>query len=225
MNLIESIIEELLDTTKSLAGPLLKTKVLANRIENTELYEWADKELIGYRNDNINAPLYRLSRPSFSCTIRQGFNDVYNQPLPLLVIKEDFRNKMIAHELPHGIQALEEQASGKSGDFIGREYSADMIAILNTQITPGANIKILQLSVKVHISEIIQTLSVIRSKLLDFMLKVEAEFPQLEELIKQKIAVNTEDKNKLEQIIHQTFIYARDGNTITTGDRNTLSKE
>jgi len=224
MNSIESIIEELQDISKSLAGPLLKTKVLAKRIGNSELFKWADRELTGYRQEDekIDIPKYRHCKPQFTCNISQGFNTMFNQPLPLLALQEEFRNKLLQHVLEDGIQTLEEKASGRTGDYLGKEYGLDMLGILNRLLNPGANIKIEYLSEKIHISEITQVLSVIRSKLLDFMLEVEAALPHLDEAMRKKIEVKKEDKRKIQRIIHQTIINAGDNNKITTGSDNNI---
>ncbi|MBF4465869.1 hypothetical protein IRZ99_11440 [Flavobacterium sp. LC2016-12] len=48
MKLVNDIINELIDTEKSVSSPLLKTKVLASRLQNATLLNWVTKELKGY---------------------------------------------------------------------------------------------------------------------------------------------------------------------------------
>ena len=62
MKLIGDIINELVDSDKSIASPLLKTKVLASRLKNNDLLTWVNSELSGYIND---VPNYRI----FGCSI------------------------------------------------------------------------------------------------------------------------------------------------------------
>jgi len=50
MKLLEAIINDLVVTDVSLSDPLLKTKVLATRIQNTQLLNWVESELSGYRD-------------------------------------------------------------------------------------------------------------------------------------------------------------------------------
>jgi hypothetical protein len=51
MELISKIINELIDSEKSLSNPLLKTAVLAHKIKNEQLAEWVNSELEGYKNE------------------------------------------------------------------------------------------------------------------------------------------------------------------------------
>ncbi len=61
MNATDQIIEELTNPSKSLAAPILKTKVLASRIKNQEIIDWADKEMAGYRDRDDQLPDYNKS--------------------------------------------------------------------------------------------------------------------------------------------------------------------
>ena len=47
MELISQIINDLIDEEKSLNSALLKTKVLASRIQNQNLLDWINNELSG----------------------------------------------------------------------------------------------------------------------------------------------------------------------------------
>src|SRR5690554_6738790 len=51
MNLIEEIINDLIDKKTSVTTALLKTKVLAKRIDHIELSKWVDNELNGYHEN------------------------------------------------------------------------------------------------------------------------------------------------------------------------------
>lgn len=50
MKLLDTIISELVNVEISLSSPLLKTKILASRLQNKELLEWVNNELKGYSN-------------------------------------------------------------------------------------------------------------------------------------------------------------------------------
>jgi hypothetical protein len=226
MTMLEKIIDELTEPALSLAGPLLKTKVLASRIGNEELLNWVDRELSGYRGKNKSEiPDYRKARPVLTCTILEGGSMFQNEPLPLLLINEEFRKGLLDHKLDDSIQTLEQQAAGTYGDVIGKEYGSDMCAILTKQlISNPRHIQFINLKIAIHISEITQALSLIRSRLLDFMLKLESEVPNLDELIKEKITFKEEVNQKINQLIQQTIIYAGDNNTLITGNQNQVQQ-
>jgi hypothetical protein len=84
MNAIEQIIGELSDSGKSLEGPLLNTKVLASRIKNDEIRDWARRELVGYR-DLDELPSYRYVRPVYQWVILQRGTEMPLAPVPVMV--------------------------------------------------------------------------------------------------------------------------------------------
>lgn len=222
MNFIDSIVAELTDTSSSLAGPLLKTKVLAKNIGNDELFNWANKELVGYRQEDEKIlPNYRKAKCTVTCGLKQGYGQALNQPFPVLLVKDEYRDFFLNFELLDGVQLLEETASGKSGDMFGKDMGADMLSIINSQMmVEPAPVRIIQMSMRIHIGEAIQCLSVIRSKMLDFILEVQHAFPEMDDHIKGKIALKPDQREQIEKIIHQTIIHAGDQNTINTGNNN-----
>jgi len=220
MTIIEQIIEELSNSDKSLTNPLLKTKVLASRIGNKELMDWTNKELSGYNEEEL--PNYRYAKSNLVCTMQQGFNIQENVPLPLMVFPKDFINEMIRHRLEESVQTLENQEKENKNGLLYKEFGPDMCAMLSKMaLEAGQNFTISNLRVIVHIGQITQALSVIRSILLDFMLKLEKELPNLDEILKNKLGVKENLNEKIEKIYNQTIINASGtGNTITTGDYN-----
>jgi hypothetical protein len=146
MTLIDQIIEDLINTDKSLVSALLKTKVLASRIDNSELLTWVNNELVGY-SDYDKVPKYRSAKLAYQCTLKQGWDTVSNQQLPLLMFPEEVRQNLMAKLFNEGVEALEEMSSGNSGDFLGKDFGADMCAVLTTQLKQGSNLQILQLRV------------------------------------------------------------------------------
>lgn len=224
MNLIEKIIEELVDSNKSLTDPLLKTKVLASRIGNSELFHWVDNELAGYKLKHEELPSYRLGNPTFLCTMQQGWNTEENVPLPVMIFDKEFIEPLLKFKFDDSVKTLEEQADGEHGDTIYKEFPPDLCTFLTSKIINNhqLQIRIVKLRLLIHISQMTQVLSVIRSKLLDFMLRIESEFPNLDELLKEKIKMKNDLQDKVDKIVHQTIINAGDGNTITTGNKNTV---
>jgi len=77
MKLLESIINDLVVTDVSLSDPLLKTKVLATRIQNTQLLDWVESELSGYR-DKEDLPPYRRSKGILKGNFVNGYKQYTN---------------------------------------------------------------------------------------------------------------------------------------------------
>jgi len=222
---IDQIISDLVDSSKTLADPLLKAKVLASRIGNTELLHWVNSELDGYREkDDETIPGYRRhGKQTFYYTYSRNGQIYEDQNAPLSALEENFRETIIFRQFRESIQLLEEQASGKHGKFLVQLYPIDMCNVITAQLKktiPG--IQVLQFKIMLHVSEITQVLSEIRNKLLGFVLEVEGVFPDLDQLIKDKSTGKEEFQQKVTNIFH-THIYARDNNTIVHGSDNTVT--
>jgi hypothetical protein len=223
MNLIESISDELTDISKGLSGPIFKTKVLAKRVGNEDLYSWADMEINGYSSEKL-APAYRHVKLVVSSNFYYAGQFYKNSPLPIAFIEDDFVAPLIIQKLTNGIQALELEASGHYGDRIGKEFGIDACSIVNKVIKPNHTIRFEYMKASYHVTDIVQVLSSIRSKLLDFILEVEKQFPDMDNLMKNKIEIKKPDKEVVDKIFHQTIINAGSDNIITTGNNNQVSK-
>jgi hypothetical protein len=225
MTIIEQIIEELSDSDKSLTNPLLKTKILASRIGNKELMDWTNKELSGYSVEEL--PDYRYGKSNLMCTMHQGFNVQENVPLPLMVFPKEFVKEMIRFRFEESVQTLESLEKENKNGMIYKEFGPDMCAMLTKMaLQSGQNFTISNLRVIVHVGQITQALAVIRSILLDFMLKLEQELPNLDDILKNKLLIKENVNEKIEKIYNQTIINASGtGNTITTGDYNRIKSK
>ncbi|KOF04176.1 hypothetical protein OB69_04145 [Roseivirga seohaensis subsp. aquiponti] len=223
--MIKDIIESLTDDSLSLVGPLLKVKVLASRIKNRELLNWVSKELNGYNIKDEDLPTYRIAKASAIGDLRQGWNESIGVTLPIMIFGDKFAKALIQMRLYQGVKALEEIASGKFGDTMAKSYGADFCAFLTSQAAEnGQNIIVANARTVCQISEVVQSLSSIRNHLLDLLLKLEDEFPSLEE----EITSNEIDKSQVNQVIYKvmnTFNTSGDGNIINTGDKNTINAE
>jgi hypothetical protein len=225
MTSIEQIIDELTDATKTLSGPVLKTKVMASRIGNDDLFQWATAELTGYRDlDKMSIPSYRRGKPSYSCSFTNGYDTMCDQPFPILWVEEDYRNDLLDHKFDQGVQALEELASGGPDGALITKFGMDICGALNNKLSPNVkgSVDIFELTRKIGIHEITQVLAQIRSILLDFMLAVERELPSLDEVVRKRVTLSQDGKEKFERIVHQVIIRAGEGSTITTGNGNII---
>lgn len=223
MTIIEHIIDELSDSEKSLTNPLLKTKVLATRIGNEELMKWVNDELSGYKENEL--PPYRLGKPHITCTMQQGFNTYENVPLPLMAFEKKFIDGLLKFRFNDGIQTLENQERENRNGSIYKDFGPDVCAYMTEKaIEAGQTFTIYTMRLIVHVSQITQVLAEVRAKLLDFMLKLEKEVPNLDELIKNKLDVKEKLNEKIEKIYHQTIINTSGfGNTITAGEGNSIT--
>lgn len=223
MTIIEQIIDELTDSNNSLAIPMLKTKVLAARIGNVQLENWTNDELSGYREKEI--PSYRIAKSSATCTMKQGYQIFENQPLPISLFDKKLIDTIMQYRFYDSIHTLDAQEKENKNGTIYKEFGADFCAMMTKELSKaGQSFIIVSLRIEVHVSQITQILAEIRTKLLDFMLQLEREVPNLDDLIKNKLIMKENVNKKVEQIYNQTIISSSGfGNIITTGQGNTIT--
>lgn len=221
--MIESIIEILTDN-KSLTSALLKTQVLATRLDNEKLKNWVTKELQGYKIEDV-LPDYRQIRANPKADLDDGINYQMNSPLPTTLLPKRLADTLLKFRLYNGVQSLEQTASGEYGDYISKEFAEDFSNGLSKEIQKnGYSLRLHNVKVFSHISEVSQALGEIRTRLLEFMLELEKQYPNLEKDLKKSGFDKNSINQKIIQIMSQTNITTTgDANVITVGDNNTIT--
>lgn len=222
MELISDIINELIDTDKSISSPLLKTKVLAHRIQNQELYDWASNELSGY-NPEKNLPSYRERKGKVVGTFINGNMQYTNQPLLTGGLEEELGVKFDSFNFNQSITSLEKLIAESEEGRLESGYSAEIISLISNYIQKMGNpyFQVINAKTVISTSAVTDIVSIIRNNLLDFMLKIDAEFGSLTEIEGLK------SKNKeVSEIMQHTIINANgDGNVINTGDNANIQSK
>lgn len=211
MKLVSDIINELVDTDKSVASPLLKTKVLASRIRNDSLLVWVNSELSGYNSD---VPDYRVFGCNITGTYLNGNWRFSDQAFPTQGLPESIGDLYRTIEFKQSVEALE-SLNRKGGGRLSLPCSAEMIAILQDSIRRMGNpyFQIIAAEKSIPANALSQVLSVVRSKLLDFMLKLDEEFGMVTDLNEMQ-----KNNKRITSIMNQTIITNGDGNVLNTGD-------
>lgn len=219
MKLVSDIINELVDSEKSISSPLLKTKVLASRLQNHELLSWVNNELGNY-TDSMNLPEYR----KFGCHINgvhiNGNTKYTNQPVLVGGLGEEIEKILTTMEFFQSISTLENMLTKNGSGTLELALSAETTNIIQNNIRRMGNPYYQLLSAKkvIGISVVSEMLSTIRNKLLDFMLKLDEEFGNLTEIEELKTK-----QNEILNIMSQTIIHTSgDGNVVNTGDNSKL---
>lgn len=220
MQLISQIINELINDEKSINGALLKTKVLASRIQNNELLNWVNAELNGYAAIK-DLPDYRKNITVYLRGNYSNGNTRYqNQPIPTVGLNQEFQKTLQTTEFSDSIVALENLIKNKECSTLESPLSAEAIGLIESNWINMGNpfLQLHNVAKVISTSSIIEIISVVRNKLLDFMLKVDEEFGSLTEIkeLKEKI-------NEISTIMNQTIIQATgDGNVVNSGNNNKI---
>lgn len=219
MKQIDEIINELIDSEKSITSALLKTKVLASKLKNFELLNWTNNELSGYLNIESEAlPKYRISGCNIIGSYLSGNYKVNNQAIPTKGLPKKAEELISNFYFHQGIATLEAMEKESNSGQIEQLFPSEIQTLIENNLKKKGNpfIQIIKVKKVASIRVITQILSVVRSKLLDFMLKINEEFESVTNIEELKT-----ENEKITFIMNQTIINTNgDGNTVNTGDSN-----
>lgn len=216
MKLLSDIINDLIDTNINFASPLLKTKVLASRLQIQNLYDWVSAELEGYPDIN-KVPRYRTFASNVVGDYMTYDKHYKNSPIPTIGLAEELEEFMTTFKFQQSIPSLESQLKTNQSGLLEYSFPAEVVGyVQNNWIKMGnPHLQVLTVRKTVSIGAICEIISSVRNKLLDFVLKVDDDFGNLTEIDELK-----GKQNEIIQIMRQTIINnLGDGNIINTGNK------
>ncbi|TDU43488.1 hypothetical protein BXY82_0900 [Gelidibacter sediminis] len=216
MKLIADIINELIDTEKSISSPLLKTKVLASRTQNAQLLDWVSNELEGYSlKDTL--PKHRIYRCQLIGTYTVGYTQYNNQPIPTDGLPESLEDSVRSVEFYQSISGLENLYKNCTSGVLEMPLRAELTGVIgyNWQKLGNPYLHLINTRKKIAAGTITEIISVVRNRLLDFMLKIDEEYGNITDITELKTK-----KDEINTIMSQTIINTSgDGNVVNTGNK------
>jgi hypothetical protein len=212
MKIIDEIIEELADRNNRLTDILIKTKILAYKLKNSELKDWVDSELNGYSKNTL--PAYRVLHCQVIGTLSNGFKRAQNYPIPLNGLDKELREGITTIFLFQSISTLDDFLNNKNEGELVNHISPEHYGYLSKDLDNGFYIE--YAVKKIDRLQIVQVMTSVKTKLLDFLLRLNEEIGEAED-----IKPFTEGKEK--DMVSSLFNSAVFGNntTIIVGDHNT----
>lgn len=221
MKLIAQIINDLIDSDKSLTSPILKTKVLASKLKNQELLFWVNNEFSGYSNTD-SLPKYRIVAAQLKGVYKNGYQVYNNAPLVASVLPSKLAEYMNKAKLNMSVESLESYLDADKSGVLEENLPAEICSMITKGYERMGNhfFEVISAYKEFPKTAIVQVLSEIRSKLLDLMLEIDDKYgnTDLDDLIIQKTKVN--------ELIIQSMnnnIITGDANILNTGNDNKLS--
>ena len=212
MSLLRDIQEATIDTSVPLSTLLRKCKILASRLGSAEFNSWIDNELNGYSSREI-VPEYRIlpvnSKGHFSGPYGSGMKYA---DIPLTTIPEKFRDNLRKSYLMTSIASLESLVEDSDGGTAQEPWNPDLVAHVGQGIYVGMNC--MQAWKVIPMNLIVAALDSVRTRILNFVLKIEAEDPEAGEAPINSIPVHPD---KVTQIFN-TYIAGNVGNMATGGE-------
>lgn len=212
MNLINEIIEILSSENPNLTNALIKTKVLLYKIGQKELIGWVNNELTGYQSGN-EVPPYRILPSQVLVNASNMAYQVNGHPIPLGHLDDDVRKSLETFELSQSLAVLEQFADSES-DSLERPLPMEWIPLLNQGLSNDYRIQ--KAWCQISVTGIVQILTEVRSRLLDFLLELNSEFgaEMTDEQFKSK-ASNVDSASMFNSAMFG------DNTTILVGNQNT----
>lgn len=210
--LINVIIQDL-GEDKSIKGILLKSQIVASKLNNEELKTWIENEQNGYK-DAENLPAYRILNATVKGDISIPYRGlVTNYTIPGGIyddpIIEDCMSKV---RIIHSLSEIETIYNNKKNGNI----STNLPAMAYDEVNKHISGNVLTLKQEFPVSSLIQIVNTFKSKLLSFFLELDKEIGFGIDFSK------IEGQNKLNQIMNNYYINSVVANTgsgsVQTGD-------
>lgn len=222
MKLISEIINDLINSEKSLTSPLLKTKVLATKLKNTELLKWVNNELAGYNENDDTLPEYRKTVAMLKGTYKNGYQLYNNQPLAITALPTELAAEFLNTNLIMSVESIESLLSDGNAGVLHMPLPAEICNLIakGYRLMGNPFFEVLSANKEMSKSGFVQILSEIRSKLLDLMLIIDEEYGKedITNLIQDK-------KQEINDLIIKNMsnnIITGDGNILNSGDNNKI---
>lgn len=220
MKLINDIINELIDTEKSITSPLLKTKVLASRLQNEVLLNWVSNELKGY--DTISdLPDYRRYSGNITGTYINGHLQYNDQPIPTVGLKSELEEMLRSMDFYQSISSLETLKGENKSGKLEQTFPAELTGLIQQNWRKMGNpyLQLINCKKSISVNAVVEILAFVRNNLLDFMLKIDSEFGNITEI--EELKTKTKE---IATIMNQTIINnSGDGNVVNTGNKAKIS--
>ncbi|SHL61472.1 hypothetical protein [Myroides odoratimimus] len=228
--LLQEVIDDLVNTEKSLSAPLMKLNYFGRLINNQELIDYTQNELNGY-HDQKKVPNYRKTIGTLFIDMQMYINRHSGQ-LPISMLDEPYQDALKYVYVKEGIAAIEKLAreaeSGDSNGQIMTPLPMEMLHILQTPARKlyksGTRVDVIGARLLGNANIVVEIPNAIRTRLLEFSMSIAEMFGydiEIESFNKRAVT-----NNKI--IIYQmntTINNSGDGNVINTGNQNQIENK
>lgn len=188
MELIKEIKSNIIDSNVSISTVLRKAKVLASILKNDKLKEWTNNELNGYYKieDNMIPEYRKFHAENYGHFTGPFGKEIKNAPIPLMKLPDIVKKYAEYNNILHGVKTLE-SISQQDDDILRVNWPADLILYTQYEAKIYTDMILVSAWMVVSKSQIEGIIDTIRNRLLDFILNLEENYPDL---------VKSEDKLK-----------------------------
>ena len=212
MGLFQDILDGAVDEQSNLAAVLRRCLILASKLGHEPFRQWVSQELNGYRSVE-ELPDYRVLKSHSLCNLA-GRWPLKNQPIPTSGLSREMREMAETLRFREGVDALLRLLEA---DELGVMWPEGAIRRLSALLDNG--MVCTRAWVVVPVGAIPGVLGAIRSRVIDFTLSIEEDFPEVE---KAPVGSKPVPLEQVEQR-YQTIIMGQ-GHSITFGGGSIVSQ-
>ena len=217
MNLLQDIIDGCVNHSLSLDETLMKCKILAYRLKNTELVNWVNNEINGYETKD-NFPSYRIIQVHSKGNFKYPTMLIENQNIPSIAISEKYREYVNTCYISRGVSALEHLLRNSTSNILYANWDHNLILLEGKKIYKHATCS--DAWQEIPTSAITEILEKVRNIILDFCLKINQEYPKIGETP----MTETYDLKHAEQIVQNTFNFYGGTQNVATNSQEFSQK-
>jgi hypothetical protein len=175
MSLLNDIQKDAIDSSIDIASLLRKCMVLAAKLGNKDFQEWVKHELYGYL-ENDDLPDYRIRKAVSYGHFSTGGNSMWqNLPISYYPVPEDLFNEAAIVYFTQSVSSLEQMVRDAKEGSLQFAWNPDLVSILSHKLYKDYTC----ISAYKHISTstIVEIISTVRTKALEFALEIQKEAP------------------------------------------------
>ncbi|WP_454947029.1 AbiTii domain-containing protein [Capnocytophaga leadbetteri] len=215
---MKTLITKIANNQITLSDALLQSKIITHKINNTIFKKWLKKETEGYKSNDDMLPSYRKIANRMELSLELGGE---KQPIPFNLSPE-FEDSVNFYQIIESISIVEEEVKKGSRKIL---YPIEMVqhvfsslskktqAMINLYQMRGA---ILKLEGEINILSYKNVIDQTKNKLLDILLELDYEFPN----IKNEYTMNKENNDKTNNIITNNIYGNNAPINLSTGDNS-----
>lgn len=208
MGLIEDIRDNAVDEGVSVGTVLRQCLILGHKVKYEPLRSWAQRELNGYAPED-DLPTYRLLHSHILCHIFIGGWKRENAMLPQVEEIAEFRDNVERLAFFDGVERLQEL---KDETKLARSLEPELVSLINHGMRGRGLVSTAW--VPVPSGGIAGILGNVRSRVIDFVLRIEDEFPETD---LGEIAIRPAAKQQVDRIF-QTVVAGANAQIIVGGE-------
>lgn len=177
MDLLNEIQRDALDSSVDTTSLLRKCMVLAARLENKNFRKWVNHELYGYHaRDDL--PDYRIrDAASYGHFTTGGAGMWQNLPISYYAVPEELFKEAAKVYFAQSVSSLEQMIKNSKDGSLNFGWNPDIVSILRDKLYKDYTcISAYKL---ISTSTIVEIISIVRTKALEFVLEIQKEAPDV----------------------------------------------